>query len=149
MKCAGTIGADGTTALAVGPSALTREVNAEDRSYAGRGLTLIYDPDCSSCEAEALCPFFPVSARKIGFPCPSGIPHGERSHKLTPSVVVFEDLPGVHGDGWPSGGRDAASGLDGHSARYGSSVYRATCTLPASERWICTVSLNDVRSRYG
>jgi hypothetical protein len=152
MHCAGIVGADGTSALAVGPPALTRELDEPSRSYSGIGLTLSYDPDCAGCEAEDLCPFFPQSARTLGFPCTTGILRDEQTHRLTPRLTLFEDPPGVRGDGWPSGGPDAANGLDGFTApnkTTQTTVYRATCTLPASERWICTTTLNDVISRYG
>jgi hypothetical protein len=154
MRCAGIIGADGTTALAVGPRGLTAELNDPDRSYSGTGLTLAFDPDCASCEARDVCPFFPRLARlwTFGFPCTTGIPADEQTLRLTPQVTLFEDPPGIRGDGWPSGGPAPANGLVGFTgppAQTNSTVYRSTCTLPASEHSICTVSLNDILSRYG
>lgn len=152
MRCAGAVGADGTTALAVGPRGLTRELDQADRSYSGIGLTLRFDPDCSGCEADDACPFFPHFARALGFPCTSGIPDGEQTREVTANLTLFEDPAGIRGDGWPSGGPDPANGLvgvTGSPTATNTTVYRSTCTLPASERWICTVSLNDVISRYG
>jgi hypothetical protein len=152
MRCAGIIGADGTTALAVGPRALTAELNNPGRSYSGIGLTLAFDPDCVSCEASDLCPFFAQSARAFGFPCTTGIPADEQTYRLTPQVTLFEDPPGIRGDGWPSGGPDPANGLVGFTGpprQPDTTVYRSTCTLPTSEHSICTVSLNDTLSRYG
>ena len=68
---------------------------------------------------------------------------------LNADATDFEDPPGVAGDGWPSGGPDPANGIVGVNVDQGSAVYRATCTLPASEHRIRTISLNDVLAGYG
>jgi hypothetical protein len=62
----------------------------------------------------------------------------------------FEDPPGVFGDGIPSGGRYAANGVVLYQP--GSSeptALLATCTLPSSQRDVCTAVLNHFVSQYG
>jgi hypothetical protein len=98
--------------------------------------------------AVAACPFFPAYAAKLGFPCMSGIPSGEIITRPSSNVALFEDPPGVVGDGFPSGGGDPANGIDGIKGRYGQQ-YSATCTLPERDHTPCTVILNDALARYG
>ena len=78
-----------------------------------------------------------------------GIPPGEDAYGLTKNTTLFEDPPGVAGDGWPSGGSDPANGVVGVNVAEQSLVYRSTCTLPSVQHSICTVVLNDVIARYG
>jgi hypothetical protein len=146
MECSGAVGADATTGLSIWPKG-ARQPGPHDR---GAGLTLWYDPDCTGCQAGIACPFFPRFAASLDFPCSSGVPAGERTVSLGPRVTAFEDPPGVHGSGLPSGGPYAANGVVGiHSSGGNTSVFRATCTLPQSQHAVCTVSLNDTISRYG
>jgi hypothetical protein len=146
MNCRGIVAVDGGTQIVVWPVGYSRP---SQHSHAA-GLTLSLDPACASCKAADACPFFGQFAAQEGFPCPTGIPTGESVYVLNTTTTLFEDPPGVAGSGWPSGGPDAANGLVGITgSREDGSVYRSTCTLPASQRWICTVSLNDALSRYG
>jgi hypothetical protein len=76
-------------------------------------------------------------------------PAEEQSTQLSSTVVEFEDPPGVAGDGDPSGGPYPANGVMVYgpgSAMDGS--WTETCTLPASEHAICTLSLNEFASLY-
>lgn len=146
MRCSGSVGADGNGEILVWPSGYA----APSQHSRYEGLTLRLDPACASCRAADACPFFPTFAASVSFPCSAtAIPHGERVYALNSAETTFEDPPGVPGDGWPSGGRDPANGVVGVNASENSSVYRATCTLPASEHSVCTVILNDVLARYG
>ena len=145
MACSGEVGADGGSTLTVWPRGRPAPtVHAHEP-----GLTLFIEPACVGCKAFEACPFFSQFAVTEQMPCPSGIPPGERAYGLTPHATLFEDPPGVAGDGWPSGGSYPANGIVGDGSAASDPVYRATCTLPASEHAICTVSLNDVFGRYG
>jgi hypothetical protein len=144
MACSGTIGADGNASLAVWPRGQRRP----RKHSRGGGVTLTVIPACVGCMAFVACPFFPSFARRLGFPCASGIPAGEVVRRPNRQLALFEDPPGIAGDGWPSGGPNPARGLVGIKGRHGF-VYSATCTLPASKRHACAVGLDDVRARYG
>jgi hypothetical protein len=146
MKCSGGVGADGNGSISVWPPGHSPPTQHSHYD----GLTLILDPACAGCRAADACPFLPNFAASLSFPCSTGdIPHGEQVYHLNADTALFEDPPGVGGDGWPSGGRDPANGIVGVNVDEGSSVYRSTCTLPAFDHWMCTVSLNDVLARYG
>jgi hypothetical protein len=144
MRCSGLVGADGGNSVTVWP----RGVHEPRLHSHTDGLTLQVIPACVGCMAEVACPFFPAFAHKLMFPCTSGIPTHEAVTRPNSDVALFEDPPGVAGDGYPSGGPDPANGVVGIKGR-GGEAYTATCTLPAREHSTCTVSLNDVISRYG
>lgn len=150
MACSGSLAEDGGSALVVWP----RGVRAPTQHARGDGLTLSFDPVCIMCQAEDACPWFASLARGLGFPCMHVVPAGERVHRADAHVRLFEDPPGVAGDGWPSGGPDPANGLVAvkgslTAGRGERTVFRSTCTLPVRQHAICTVSLDDVLSRYG
>jgi len=146
MRCSGIVATDGGSQLVLWPQG---EPKPGEHSR-GAGLTLTLDPACAGCQADDACPFFTAFARKLGFPCRTAVPAGEHVDDVSSSLVLFEDPPGVAGSGWPSGGSDPANGVVGiHTSGGNSAVYRSTCTLPASQKAACTVSLNDAISRYG
>ncbi len=146
MRCSGRLGTDGGSQVIVWP----RHQSRPTPHARSDGLTLTLDPACSSCKADDACPFFTAFARRLGFPCNSGVPPGEGVHRLRSDVTLFTDPPEVAGSGWPSGGPDPANGVVGYTGSPDNGlVYRSTCTLPASDHLDCTTSLNDVISRYG
>jgi hypothetical protein len=144
-RCTGSEGADGNADLVVWPP----HVHQPSMYSRTDGITLEIDPACVSCKAATACPLLPGFVSTLGYHCTDGIPRGESVYALRSAIVLFEDPPGVPGDGWPSGGPDPANGLVGVSTTRGQPVYRATCTLPASEHPTCTVILNDTIARYG
>jgi hypothetical protein len=150
MNCSGLIAQDGGTQLLV-----WRPGSRQPRQHSDEdGLTLTAEPACVGCQADEACPLFAAFARGLGFPCSTGVPAREKVTRPDSHVALFEDPPGVFGDGWPSGGRDPANGVVGvkgslNPGPHERSVYRSTCTLPAQDRSICTVSLDDVIARYG
>lgn len=146
MRCSGLVAVDGGSQVVVWPQGYARPgLHAHSA-----GLTLTLDPACVSCKAGDACPFFTELARRLDFPCTSGVPVGERVYRLRSNLDLFEDPPGVAGSGWPSGGPDPANGLVGYAGNgLDGAVYRSTCTLPASQHTVCTASLNYIISRYG
>jgi hypothetical protein len=147
MNCWGIQAVDGGSQVVAWPRGHSKPTT--HARYAG--LTISLDPACVSCKAADACPFFSQFSNGLGFGCSTGIPAGERVYGLRSNVALFEDPPGIPGDGWPSGGPDPANGLVGlnTSVSQDPAVFRSTCTLPAVQRWVCTVSLNDVLARYG
>jgi hypothetical protein len=145
MQCSGAVGADGNGQISVWPHGL-KTLSNHSKS---EGLTLTFIPACVGCKAGVACPFFSQFATEENLPCPTGIPEGEHVYGLTIDATLFDDPPGIAGSGWPSGGPYAANGIVGVGSAPAHVVFRSTCTLPASQRWVCTVSLNDVLSRYG
>ena len=146
MQCAGVVAVDGGTLIAVWPKGDPKPVEHAHEA----GLTLALDPACVGCKEDDACPFFSQFAVQEQLSCPNGgIPPGEDAYGLTKNTTLFEDPPGVAGDGWPSGGSDPANGVVGVNVAEQSLVYRSTCTLPSVQHSICTVVLNDVIARYG
>ena len=138
-RCTGSEGADGNADLVVWPP----HVHQPSMYSRTDGITLEIDPACVSCKAATACPLLSSFVSTLGYHCTDGIPRGERVYALRSSIVLFDDPPGVPGDGWPSGGPNPANGLVGVSTTRGQPVYRATCTLPAAEHSTCTVILNE------
>jgi hypothetical protein len=143
MNCSGGIGANGSSAL----TTWRRGTRKPTRGSRSDGLSLYRETACVGCMADLACPFFPAFALKTsGSPCWTHATRGELVVHPNAQVALFEDPPGVLGVGFPSGGPHSANGVVQLSSRSG--VSRATCTLPRSQRWVCTVSLNDAMARY-
>jgi hypothetical protein len=149
MACSGTVAADGGQQIIVWPKGSSTPSQHSQTD----GLTLSLDPACASCKASDACPFLVSVAKSLGFPCTTDVPAAESVDRLSAQLIAFEDPPGLAGDGWPSSGPDPANGVLGVSGSanqaWRGSVFRSTCTLPASEHALCTTVLNDVIARYG
>ena len=148
MACKGEVAEDGGANLIV-----WHRGEAEPRARSSEeGLTLSQESACVGCMYSLACPMFPSLAERIypGYsqtvPCGTP-PPGEQIFPQGPDLGRFSDPPGVAGDGDPSGGPYTAESAVGYARRKG--AFRITCTLPAGERRICRVSLNDAVARYG
>jgi hypothetical protein len=71
----------------------------------------------------------------------------ERIERLSRTAVAFEDPPGVHGTGQPSGDSFPANGVMLFNPSSKGFFYGETCVLPASEHTVCTLLLNDALRR--
>jgi hypothetical protein len=69
--------------------------------------------------------------------------------QITPGVVAFEDPPEVAGDGEPSGGRYPANGVMTYYPNSGFGSWLDTCTVPTSEKPLCTAALDTFLAWYG
>ena len=63
--------------------------------------------------------------------------------------MAFTDPPGIKGTGQPSGGQYPANGVMTYHPSAQDGSWQETCTLPASEKDVCTVVLNTFVSWYG
>jgi hypothetical protein len=149
-SCLASEGADGNAVLEAVPSPYSTP-RMSGRWEAARGLSVQVDPACLSCRLLLACPFFP-SARKMykdNYPGAKGCspaPPAETLYTLSSYAVAFSDPPGVVGDGQPSGGPTTANGAAVFDPKGATAV--ATCALPDSQRWLCTVTLNQVIGDY-
>ena len=148
MACKGEVAEDGGANLIV-----WHRGKAEPRAPSSeQGLTLSQESACVGCMYSLACPMFPSLAERIypgysqAVPCGTP-PPGEQIFPQGPDLGRFSDPPGVAGDGDPSGGPYTAESAVGYARSKG--AFRITCTLPASERRICRISLNDAIARYG
>ena len=146
LKCRGLVAVGGGSQIVAWRSG--KQAPAPHSRIAG--LSLAIDTACSACRADAACPFFPAVASALGFACTDAIPARETVRRASSRVVLFTDPPHFGGSGWPSGGDYVAHGLVGTagSVRNGA-VYRATCTLPPSDRAACGLVVADAIRRYG
>jgi hypothetical protein len=146
MACKGEVAEDGGANLIVSHRG-EREPGARSRE---EGLTLSQESACVGCMYSLACPMFPSLADRIypGFsqavPCGTPPPR-EQIFPQGPDLGLFSDPASVDGD--PSGGPYTAGGAVGYARSKG--AFRITCTLPAGERRIRRVSLNDAIARYG
>jgi hypothetical protein len=149
--CSASVGADGNGSLEVGPSGAYGPPYGH-RWTADRGISVQVDPACLSCRLELACPFFAAARQQYKKYYPSGTgcspaPPTETLFTLDSDTVAFSDPPRLIGDGNPSGGRNTANGVALFSPQaVGSAV--STCTLPNSQRWLCTASLDQVVKDY-
>jgi pimeloyl-ACP methyl ester carboxylesterase len=143
-SCTAAIGVDGSGGVTVYPA------GADPSSPVA--ITGSETSVCVGCTLAQACPLFPSAATAsrsdLGEACPAH-PAAETVAPVAAGIVSFEDPPGVKGDGQPSGGQYPADGVMTYhpSAQEGS--WQETCTLPASEKDICTAVLNTFVSWYG
>jgi len=131
-SCSGQIGADGSAAMRIthGPDAVG--VQAVGHS--------------SGVGASEACGLFADARSEI--PCLARPPRRERVVRLSRTAVAFEDPPGVHGTGEPSGGPLPANGVMLYDPSPASGFfYQETCVLPTSRRSTCTTLLNGALAR--
>jgi hypothetical protein len=107
---------------------------------------------CVGCTLSQACPLFPDAAQALrsglGEPCPAR-PAAEAVTSIAAGIVSFEDPPGVKGDGQPSGGQYPANGVMTYHPSSTDGSWQETCSLPASEKNVCTAALNTFVSWYG
>ena len=144
-SCTAGIGADGSGGVTVyphgaGPSSPAAIAGSETSA-------------CAGCTLSQACPLFPSAAKAwrsaFGQPCPARPPTAETVAPIAAGIVAFEDPPGVKGDGQPSGGQYPANGVMTYHPSAPDGSWQETCTLPASEKNICTAVLNTFVSWYG
>jgi hypothetical protein len=130
-RCSGEIGADGSAGMGITRGQRTIAVQAV--------------PYTSSVGAGEACSLFADADPPA--PCPEHPPRRERIERLSRTAVAFEDPPGVHGTGQPSGGSFPANGVMLFNPSSKGFFYGETCVLPASEHTVCTLLLNDALRR--
>jgi serine/threonine protein kinase len=145
-SCTAAIGADGSGGVTVyPPGAGPSSPVAIDGSQTSA---------CVGCTLGQACTLFPSAAKayrsQFGQACPTRPPAAETVVPIAAGIVAFQDPPGVKGDGQPSGGQYQASGVMTYppSAQDDGS-WLETCTMPPSEKNICTAVLNTFVSWYG
>jgi hypothetical protein len=143
-SCTAAIGADGSGGVTVypagaGPSSAVAIAGSETSA-------------CVGCTLAQACPLFPSAATvlrsDLGQACPAR-PAAETVTSIAAGIMSFEDPPGVKGDGHPSGGPYPANGVMTYHPSAQDGSWQETCTLPASEKDICTAALDTFVSSYG
>lgn len=108
---------------------------------------------CYGCTLSQACPLFAAAAKAwrsaFRLPCPGRRPAAEKVVLVAAGIVAFEDPAGVKGDGQRSGGPYPANGVMTYHPSSEDGSWLETCTLPASEKNICTAVLNTFISWYG
>jgi hypothetical protein len=108
---------------------------------------------CAGCTLAQACRLFPSAAKayrsSFGQPCPARPPAAETVVPVAAGIVAFEDPPGVKGDGQRSGGQYPAHGVMTYHPSASGGSWQETCTLPSSEKDVCTAVLNAFVSWYG
>jgi len=75
-------------------------------------------------------------------------PADEKVVKVNAHLVTYEDPPHVKGDGVRSGGLNADNGAMTYYAAPNAS-FQGDCTLPASDKSLCTTVLNQFIRWFG
>lgn len=106
---------------------------------------------CWGCTLGQACPLFTAaattSAGQFGGTCSR--PPAEAVQQISPGIVSFEDPPALTGDGIPSGGQNPGNGVMTYYPNNQNGSWLETCTLPTSEKGLCTTALNTFITWYG
>ena len=154
-KCSASYGADGSGGMESFPSGEQPPYGQAFSAQSAEGIVANETSACLQCRLIQACPLFPAAATALASnyqeSCPNSPPAGEQQSQRGPSVVTFEDPPGVAGDGNPSGGPYPADGVMTYTPNSDNNTGTSqveTCTLPLSDHALCTVSLNEFVDRY-
>lgn len=155
-KCAAAYGADGSGGLVIYPPGAPKPQSANSVWKLGQTTAMgIYGTESSACYTCTLgqaCPLFAAAASTfrsyLGHGCATR-PAAEAVTAIGSGIVGFEDPPGVHGDGMPSGGQYPANGVMTYHPNAPDGSWLETCTLPDSDKAECTAILNTFIAWYG
>lgn len=141
-QCEAAVGADGSAWMQVTPPGQAAASGSPSPDF--QAVTASSGGGCLGCVVLMACGLFPESLKLFdSLGCDARSPPDERVTRPMPRTVVFEDPPGVHGTGDPSGGRYRAIGFlifdDGSEAGAAGlpSALKVTCTLPDDLAPIC------------
>ena len=157
--CQASLGADGSDSITVYPRGeVSSSQFGEKRTWprSAKAVTGDLIPVCYGCYLDQACTFFPEAEHDLlkaygnVLACPRR-PAREGVSRISATVVAFEDPPGAHGTGNPSGGDYPANGVvtfkeGSATASYGSAM--GTCTLPANDHALCTAVLDAFVSSW-
>lgn len=152
-KCKVQVGADASSAVTIYPAGASPGSKT--------AISVQSSPACQGCVWGLVCDLVPGAAKQVGVDqpaCQSTRPKRElvkfesgKPNATGPvqDVVVFQDPPGVKGDGVPSGGADPANGvlLYDWSKQAGGAASLETCTLPTSQFDVCSASVRNFGAR--
>ena len=145
-SCTAFYGADGSGGVTVHPRG--------EGSSPAAAISGSESSACSGCTLGVACGLFPSATKAwrsafFGQPCPARPPTAETRVSVAAGIVAFEDPPGVKGDGQPSGGKYPANGVMTYHPSAPDGSWQETCTLPNSDKDVCTEVLNSFVSWYG
>jgi hypothetical protein len=156
--CSATYGADGSGGLLIHPSGEAVPGSSWgagwplSRSSSDEAITGTQPGGSATQGLGYACTIFRSAAAgfetAFGHPCPPH-PSSEHVRRISTHVFGFEDPPGLHGLGIPSGGRNPANGVNIYYPSTIPAAYIATCTMPAAEHTVCTVVLGKFTQLYG
>jgi hypothetical protein len=148
--CSDVVGADGQSTLAIYPLG-SPSPSASPFVPSNAEAIIGHETSASVGSARAIgCPLFSdVFAALEGLACQNAKPTDEKATYASAKSVRFVDPPGVAGDGAPSGGPYQAVGaMTTFPLSTNDGVWVDTCTLPSSERRICTSALDLFLKKY-
>jgi len=154
--CAAAYATDGSGGLVIYPPGAPKPRSPNSVWKLGQTTAMgIYGTESSACYACTLgqaCPLFAAAAKTfrsyLGHECKTR-PVAETVTPISGGIVAFEDPPGVHGDGMPSGGKYPANGVMTYHPGAADGSWLETCTLPDSDKTECTAILNTFIVWYG
>jgi hypothetical protein len=144
--CTAAYGADGSGGVTVYP--------AGAGPSSPEAITGSETSACYGCTLSQACSLFPAAATAwtsaFSQACPARPPAAQTANLLATGIMTFEDPPGVKGEGRPSGGQYPADGvMTYHPSDQNDGSWLETCTLPPSQKDVCTAALNTFITWYG
>jgi len=156
--CTAGIGADGSSSVEIAPvtSSIWSYTHLNGTLTSHSHAEVIYGQQnggCVGCGTYQACRLFAGAAQQLESPSSCAPPPlSEVDNQLSKNDVEFTDPPGVHGDGYPSGGAYVARGVMTYFYKHGYngvSSWMETCVLPNVDRSLCTTILGIFVSSYG
>lgn len=148
-RCEAAVGADGSARMQVTPPGQAVALDSPAPDF--QAVTASSGGGCVGCVVLMACGLFPESLKLFdSLGCDATSPPGEHVTRPMPRTALFEDPPGTHGTGDPSGGRYRAIGFlifdDGSAAGSSGlpSALKVTCTLPEALAPICDEVIEGV-----
>ena len=144
--CTATYGADGSGGVSVYPPGQTLSASPLAAGSTEAAIVGSQSGGCAGCAVTQACPLFATAAAdyqaQFAQACPTKRPSAESVSSISSSLVSFADPPGTSGSANPSGGLNTAHAVMTYHRAPNTSSWLSTCTLPAAQKAICTVSLN-------
>lgn len=150
--CNASYGADGSGGVSAYPSGETLPSGHLTSDSTAEAIVGSETSACAGCAQTQASPLFSTAAADCAqnYPGSCGtLPSGESEEQIKAGVVGFLDPPGVAGDGNPSGGEYPANGVMTYHSGDDNGSWLDTCTLPYSQRALCTAVLNNFAQMYG
>jgi eukaryotic-like serine/threonine-protein kinase len=157
-SCSVSVGADGSTTVAVFPPGESDPNDATPPLPATTQGVIAYSPSaCQGCIADLVCPVFPNAESQLGYvgqSCGSAEPPSEQATFLSGSAsdgygtVDLTDPPGVQGTVAMSGGDYQGVGVlvFADDQNQGEAAMES-CVLPASDSALCSAITSDFVNR--
>jgi hypothetical protein len=146
-RCRVAIGADGSSFSVLAPTAIGLSNGFLPKAPTGAAVTYQGASACVGCAYDVVCHYFELPIRDL--PCTGGDPMRHQTvRRLNRRAVAFSEPPNAH-HRYPLHGVVINFLPPSSGAQPLDLAVEATCSLPPSQRTLCTQILNEALHRKG